>query len=83
MSALLKEPLLFIQIGGMALVQAVMGLYTAFGGNLNVQQVTAINGLATVVLTILSRMAVTPNAKVPQEVAAATTVVDPTKKETP
>lgn len=70
MSAWAKEPLLFIQIGGMALVQAVMGVYTAFGGALTVQHVTAINGLATVTLTALARLCVVPTAQLPPGVAS-------------
>lgn len=60
-----SEPLIFIQIGGMALVQAIMGLVQAFGVPLTVPQVTAINGFATIVLTILARMKVTPTPPPP------------------
>ena len=64
-----KEPVLFITIGGMALVQALLGVYTAFVGPLSPEKTAAVTGLATIVLAILARMQVTPVATLPPGVA--------------
>lgn len=50
-----REPVLFL-----AVVQAVITLVTAFGLNLDGQQVAAINLLTVAILSLIARAKVTP-----------------------
>jgi hypothetical protein len=59
MDVVKKEPVLI-----QSLVQAVLGLFLAFGVNLSNEQTGSIMAVVAVILAIVARMFVTPNAKV-------------------
>lgn len=59
MNVVKNEPVLI-----QSLVQAVLGLFLAFGVSLSNEQVGSIMAIVAVVLAIVARMFVTPNAKV-------------------
>ena len=60
MNVVKNEPVLI-----QSLVQAVLGLFLAFGVNLSNEQTGSIMAVVAVILAIVARMFVTPNGKVP------------------
>ena len=59
MNVIKNEPVLI-----QSLVQAVLGLFLAFGINLSNEQTGSIMAVVAVILAIIARMFVTPTAKV-------------------
>jgi hypothetical protein len=60
MDVVKNEPVLI-----QSLVQAILGLFLAFGVDLSNEQVGSIMACTAVILAVLARVFVTPNSKVP------------------
>jgi hypothetical protein len=60
MDVIKNEPVLI-----QSLVQAILGLFLAFGVSLSNEQVGSIMAVTAIVLAVLARIFVTPNNKVP------------------
>jgi hypothetical protein len=63
----MKEPVLFLVIGGQVLVQATLQTLIAFGVPIGGSREAAISSLAAVVIGILTRMQVTPVASLKKQ----------------